>query len=75
MTGHYCYIDAGTDAVAMAFGAVDANEATIRSAQGCVSGQASSTKAELMGLLVAICSAPPAQDIIVHLDNSAVVDQ
>ncbi|KAF9943791.1 hypothetical protein BGZ70_005423, partial [Mortierella alpina] len=68
-------IDAGTDNVAMAFGAVDASEATIRTAQGRVAGHASSTKAELMGLLVVICSAPPEQDIIVRLDNSAVVDQ
>ncbi|KAF9271472.1 hypothetical protein BGZ68_003571, partial [Mortierella alpina] len=68
-------IEAGTDAIAMAFGAVDTSETTIRTAQGRVSGHASSTKAELMGLLVAISSAPAAQDIIVRLDNYAVVQQ
>ncbi|KAF9943821.1 hypothetical protein BGZ72_003321, partial [Mortierella alpina] len=59
----------------MAFGAVDNSGATIRTTGGRVSGHASSTKAELMGLLVTISSAPPAQDIIIQLDNSAVVDQ
>ncbi|KAF9398002.1 hypothetical protein BGZ94_006121, partial [Podila epigama] len=42
---------------------------------GKVDGHASSTKAELMGLLAAIASAPPGQDLLIQLDNKAVVDQ
>ncbi|KAF9548904.1 hypothetical protein EC957_005256 [Mortierella hygrophila] len=36
---------------------------------------ASSAKAELMGLLAAVLSAPPEQDIVVKLDNQSVVEQ
>ncbi|KAG0348896.1 hypothetical protein BGZ54_004513, partial [Gamsiella multidivaricata] len=43
--------------------------------QGRTDGYASSVKAELMGLLAAILSAPPDQNIIVELDNQAVVQE
>jgi len=39
------------------------------------SGQASSSKAELTGLLAAIMAVPPRQDILVRLVNKGVVTQ
>ncbi|KAF9193253.1 hypothetical protein BGZ50_007651, partial [Haplosporangium sp. Z 11] len=68
-------INAATVDVAMAFGVVDLSQPEQHTVKGRTDGFASSTKAELMGLLAAILSAPPGQDIIVELDNQAVVQQ
>ncbi|KAF9573021.1 hypothetical protein EC968_009150, partial [Mortierella alpina] len=65
----------GTENVAMAFGVVDLSQAEIYKAQGRTDGYASSTKAELMGLIAAVLAAPPEQDIVVELDNKSVVDK
>ena len=59
--------------IAMAFGVVDLSQNTPISVSGRTDGYASSTKAELMGLLAAIIAAPPAQDIKIELHNQAVV--
>ncbi|KAF9966422.1 hypothetical protein BGZ73_001016, partial [Actinomortierella ambigua] len=65
------YVNAGTPAARMSFGAVD--ESGNRTA-GMVEGAASSTN-ELLGPIGAIISAPPQQDIFIKLDNSALVHQ
>jgi ribonuclease HI len=68
-------INNGQPDIAMAFGVVDQSQPVIRTVQGRTDGFASSTKAELMGLIAAVLSAPPEQHIIVELDNQAVVQQ
>ncbi|KAF9943899.1 hypothetical protein BGZ70_005302, partial [Mortierella alpina] len=68
-------IKSGTADVAMAFGVADLSQPVLLTVQGRTDGYASSAKAELMGLLAAILSAPPDQDILVELDNESVVDQ
>ncbi|KAI1320076.1 hypothetical protein EDD11_002047, partial [Mortierella claussenii] len=68
-------IAAGTDNIAMAFSVVDTSQATGDTLQGRVDGYASSTKAELMGLIAAVIAQPKEQDLLIHLDNSAVVQQ
>ncbi|KAF9171435.1 hypothetical protein BGX20_007599, partial [Mortierella sp. AD010] len=68
-------INTNTDNVAMAFGVVDLSQSVARVVHGRTDGHASSAKAELMGLLAAILSAPPDQDVRVELDNQAVVQQ
>jgi ribonuclease HI len=66
-------INADSDAISMAFGVVDQSDGTVRSISGKVEGYASSTKAELLGLLAAIIATPSNQNIKVELDNQAVV--
>ncbi|KAF9403898.1 hypothetical protein BGZ76_007172, partial [Entomortierella beljakovae] len=65
-------INADSDNIVMAFGVVDNTNSITRSVGGRTGGYASSTKAELMGLLAAIVAAPPEQNILVELDNQAV---
>jgi exonuclease III/ribonuclease HI len=67
-------INHGKPDCAMAFAVVDPltdEEAPLLS--GKVSGRASSEKAELMGVIVAVHGMPVAQDIIIRLDNQSVV--
>ncbi|KAH7030131.1 hypothetical protein BKA57DRAFT_523863 [Linnemannia elongata] len=59
----------------LAFGVVDLAQENPLTVQGRTDGHASSAKSELIGLLVAVLSAPPEQDIVVKLDNESVVDQ
>ncbi|KAF8944536.1 hypothetical protein BGZ46_006231, partial [Entomortierella lignicola] len=59
----------------MAFGVVDLSQPITRTVHGRTDGYASSAKAELMGLLAAIISAPLDQDVRIELDNQAVVEQ
>ncbi|GJJ74732.1 hypothetical protein EMPS_07090 [Entomortierella parvispora] len=66
-------VRAGTKECAMAFGVADISTTAPHSIPGRADGQASSGKAELMGLLAAIVSMPPGQDILVRLDNEGVV--
>ena len=65
----------GTDNVSMSFGVVvqkdDGNFETALS--GRVAGYASSTKAELVGLLGTLMISPKDADIEIFIDNSAVV--
>ncbi|KAG0245122.1 hypothetical protein BG011_002822, partial [Mortierella polycephala] len=68
-------INAATTDVAMAFDVVDFSQPKQHTVQGRTDGFASSAKAELMGLLAAIPSMPPDQDIIVEFGNQAVVQQ
>ncbi|KAF9342474.1 hypothetical protein BGX26_007461, partial [Mortierella sp. AD094] len=68
-------ININTENVAMAFGVVDLSQPVTRTVHGRTDGHASSAKAELMGLLAAIISAPPDQDVRIELDNQAVVQQ
>ena len=65
----------GTGEISQAFGVVDLSQDNPITVQGRTDGHASSAKAELMGLLVAVLAAPPEQDIIVKLDNQSVVDK
>ncbi|KAF9345942.1 hypothetical protein BGX26_002586, partial [Mortierella sp. AD094] len=68
-------VNMGTKDISMAFSAVRKNEPTKRrrAVAGRVMGYASSTKAELMGLLAAIQSVAPSQDVHIQLDSKAVV--
>ncbi|KAF9405092.1 hypothetical protein BGZ94_003765 [Podila epigama] len=59
----------------LAFGVADRSSGETQALSGKTDGHASSTTAELMGLLAAIASAPPGQDILIQLDNQEVVDQ
>ncbi|KAF9397697.1 hypothetical protein BGZ94_006229, partial [Podila epigama] len=68
-------LQAGTAKVSMAFAVVDQSSGTVLDLLGKTDGHASSTKAELMGLLAAIASTPSDQNILLQLDNKAVVDQ
>lgn len=70
-------IEAGKEDVSMAFGVVVPGTGdTFRTAiVGKVAGFASSTKAELAGLLATILICPPGREAKVYIDNSAVVDQ
>ncbi|KAF9341033.1 hypothetical protein BGX26_008805, partial [Mortierella sp. AD094] len=68
-------INTDTAEVAMAFGVADLSQPTTRTVHGRTDGCASSAKAELMGLLAAIISAPSDQDLRIELDNQAVVKQ
>ncbi|KAF9080986.1 hypothetical protein BGX29_004831, partial [Mortierella sp. GBA35] len=68
-------INSGTVDIAMAFGVVDPTSDPPLIVKGRTDGHASSAKAELLGLLAAIVAAPPAQDIVVRLDNQSVVEQ
>ncbi|KAF9943451.1 hypothetical protein BGZ70_005953, partial [Mortierella alpina] len=65
-------MNAGTAECSMSFGVVGEQQQAIRAK---TTGFASSTKAELMGLIAAILAVVPDQDVIVHLDNKAVVTQ
>ncbi|KAF9368639.1 hypothetical protein BGX21_006453, partial [Mortierella sp. AD011] len=66
-----------TDRVSMAFGVVSqAADGSLRTAiSGRVAGFASSTKAELAGLLAAILVSPRDKPVTVKIDNMAVVTQ
>ncbi|KAG0283984.1 hypothetical protein BGZ98_006086, partial [Dissophora globulifera] len=68
-------IDSGKQSVAMAFGVADLSQPEVKTIQGRTDGYASSGKPELMGLFAAIISAPAEQDILIRLDNQAVVQQ
>ncbi|KAG9061498.1 hypothetical protein KI688_007076 [Linnemannia hyalina] len=68
-------LNSGTPEVSLAFGVVDLTQDNPLTVQGRTDGHASSAKAELMGLLAAVLSAPPEQDIVVKLDNQSVVEQ
>jgi ribonuclease HI len=68
-------LNSGTLEVSQAFGVVDLTQDNPLTVQGRTDGHASSAKAELMGLLAAVLSAPPEQDIVVKLDNQSVVEQ
>ncbi|KAG9061442.1 hypothetical protein KI688_007433 [Linnemannia hyalina] len=68
-------LNSGTLEVSQAFGVVDLTQDNPLTVQGRTDGHASSAKAELMGLLAAVLSAPPEQDIVVKLDNQYVVEQ
>jgi ribonuclease HI len=68
-------LNSGTPEVSQAFGVVDLTQDNPLTVQGRTDGHASSAKAELMGLLAAVLSAPPEQDIVVKLDNQSVVEQ
>ncbi|KAF9122102.1 hypothetical protein BGX30_002208, partial [Mortierella sp. GBA39] len=68
-------LDSGTPEVSQAYGVVDLTQDNPLTVQGRTDGHASSAKAELMGLLAAVLSAPPEQDIVVKLDNQSVVEQ
>ncbi|KAF9176303.1 hypothetical protein BGZ51_000963 [Haplosporangium sp. Z 767] len=68
-------INAATVDVAMAFEVVDLSQPEQQPVQGRTSDFSSSARAELMGLLAAILSAPLDQDIIVEFDNQAVAQQ
>ncbi|KAG9063459.1 hypothetical protein KI688_004343 [Linnemannia hyalina] len=68
-------LDSGTPEMSQAFGVVDLTQDNPLTVQGRTDGHASSAKAELMGLLAAVLSAPPEQDIVVKLDNQSVVEQ
>ncbi|KAI1293971.1 hypothetical protein EDD11_008296 [Mortierella claussenii] len=68
-------IAASMDDSAMAFGVVDTSQATGATLQGRADGYASLTKAELMGLIAAVIAQRKEQDLLIHLDNSAVVQQ
>ncbi|KAG0356181.1 hypothetical protein BGX24_006465, partial [Mortierella sp. AD032] len=68
-------LNSGTMEVSQAFGVVDLSQDTPLTMQGRTDGHASSAKAELMGLLIAVLSAPPEQDIVVKLDNESVVER
>ncbi|KAF9540862.1 hypothetical protein EC957_003668 [Mortierella hygrophila] len=68
-------LDSGTPEVSQAYGVVDLTQDNPLTVQGRTDGHASSAKAELMGLLAVILSAPPEQDIVVELDNQSVVEQ
>ncbi|KAH7047728.1 hypothetical protein BKA57DRAFT_493123 [Linnemannia elongata] len=65
----------GYEKVAKGFGVVDLQQDTHFPIKGRTDGHASSTKVELMGLIAAVVAAPDEQDIVVRLDNQAVVDQ
>ncbi|KAF9973060.1 hypothetical protein BGZ75_001281 [Mortierella antarctica] len=65
-------MNAGKKECSMSFGVVGEQQQPIRAK---TTGFASSTKAELMGLIAAILAVAPDQDLIVHLDNKAVVTQ
>ncbi|KAI1310814.1 hypothetical protein EDD11_003628, partial [Mortierella claussenii] len=56
--------DSGTKDIAMAFGAVDTSQDTTATLQGRVDGYASSTKAELMGLIATVIMQPKEQDLL-----------
>jgi ribonuclease HI len=68
-------LNPGTEEISQGFGVVDLTQENPLRIHGRTSGYSSSAKAELMGLVAAIVSAPPEQDIIVKLDNQSVVDQ
>ncbi|KAF8950332.1 hypothetical protein BGZ52_002891, partial [Haplosporangium bisporale] len=70
-------IESGKEEVSMAFGVVvPSTDNTFRTAiTGRVTGFASSTKAELAGLLATILICPPGHEAKVYIDNMAVVDQ
>ncbi|KAG9062981.1 hypothetical protein KI688_004581 [Linnemannia hyalina] len=68
-------LNSGTPEVSQAFGVVDLTQDNPLTVQGRADGHASSAKAELMGLLATVLSAPPEQDIVVKLDNQSVVEQ
>ncbi|KAF9971609.1 hypothetical protein BGZ75_001813, partial [Mortierella antarctica] len=57
-------IKSGTAEIAMAFGVADLTQPELLTVQGRTDGYASSAKPELMGLLAAVLSAPPDQDIL-----------
>ncbi len=65
-------MNAGKPECSMSFGVVGEQQQPIRAK---TTGFASSTKAELMGLIAAITAVAPDQDLVVHLDNEAVVTQ
>ncbi|CAO3569184.1 unnamed protein product [Mortierella alpina] len=65
-------MNAGTTECSMSFGVVGEQQQALRAK---TTGFASSTKAELMGLIAAILAVAPDQDVILHLDNKAVVTQ
>ncbi|KAF8978816.1 hypothetical protein BGZ46_006107, partial [Entomortierella lignicola] len=69
------FINAGTPQAAMAFGVVDQSGIIPQVVRGRTDGHASSTKAELMGLLAAILATPSEQDVQIELDNKSVVQQ
>ncbi|KAG0283429.1 hypothetical protein BGZ97_008548, partial [Linnemannia gamsii] len=68
-------LHSGTEDVAMGFSVVDPQQDIHLPIKGRTDGHASSTKAELMGLIAAVVAAPDEQDIVVRLDNQSVVDQ
>ncbi|KAF9353894.1 hypothetical protein BGX26_008343, partial [Mortierella sp. AD094] len=68
-------VNTDTAEVATAFGVVDFSQPITRTVHGRTDGYASSAKAELMGLLAAIISAPSDQDVRIELDSQAVVKQ
>ncbi|KAF9536009.1 hypothetical protein EC957_000894, partial [Mortierella hygrophila] len=57
-------LNSGTPEVSQAFGVVDLTQDNTLTVKGRTDGHASSAKAELMGLLTAVLSAPPEQDIV-----------
>jgi ribonuclease HI len=68
-------LHSGTEDVAMGFSVVDPQQDIHLPIKGRTDGHASSTKAELMGLIAAVVATPDEQDIVVRLDNQSVVDQ
>ncbi|KAF9343451.1 hypothetical protein BGX26_005697, partial [Mortierella sp. AD094] len=64
----------GTDEISMAFGVISqaADESLYTAISGRVAGFASSTKAELAGLLAAILVSPRDKPTTVKIDNMAV---
>ncbi|KAF9176194.1 hypothetical protein BGZ50_001461, partial [Haplosporangium sp. Z 11] len=67
--------DKGTNMVRMACSSVRSRLRQRRALAGRVDGYASSTKPELYGLISAIATVDPRQDIHVYLDNKGVVSQ
>ncbi|KAF8943949.1 hypothetical protein BGZ46_006378, partial [Entomortierella lignicola] len=70
-------INMGTDDISMAFGVIaQAEDGSLGTAiSGRVAGFASSTKAELVGLLAAILVSPRDKPTRINIDNMAVVTQ
>ncbi|KAG0084453.1 hypothetical protein BGZ92_009851, partial [Podila epicladia] len=68
-------IEKGTEKISMAFGVVidNGNNKFAPMISGGVAGFASSTKAELVGLLAAVLSSPRNTTVKIYIDNMAVV--
>ncbi|KAF9180242.1 hypothetical protein BGZ51_006329, partial [Haplosporangium sp. Z 767] len=67
-------VDMGTEQISMAFGVVLKDGDRYRDViSGRTGGFASSTKAELIGLLAAIMVSPREQEVTVRIDNAAVI--
>ncbi|KAG0011457.1 hypothetical protein BGZ81_002179, partial [Podila clonocystis] len=68
-------IEAGTEKSSMAFGVIidNGNNNFTTLISGGVAGFASSTKAELVGLLAAVLSSPRNARVTIYIDNMAVV--